>query len=150
MINRRALFVGTAAATVTVLPLASAWATPDAMRAAIKEIVGDKPIKEGKVVLDVPTLVENGNTVPLIVTVDSPMTADDRVKAIHVFNEKNPQPHVFNATLGPLAPKAWVSTRIKLGDSQRLVAIAETSKGEFYSASAEVIVTLAACLEDII
>ena len=73
----------------------------------------------------------------------------DHVKAIHVFNEKNPQPHVFDARLGPRNGKAVVATRIKLGDSQKIVAIAETSKGEFFSASADVIVTLAACLEDI-
>ena len=98
--------------------------------------------------LDVPPLVENGNTVPLIVSVESPMTAADHVKAIHVFNEKNPQPNVFSARLGPRNGKAVVGTRIKLGDSQRIVAIAETSDGRFWSAGADVIVTLAACLEE--
>ena len=67
--------------------------------------------------LDIPPLVENGNTVPMTVTVDSPMTADDYVKAIHVFNEKNPQPHVFNAWLSPGNGKAAVGTRIKLADT---------------------------------
>jgi sulfur-oxidizing protein SoxY len=76
------------------------------------------------------------------------MSESDYIKAIHVFNEKNPQPHVFDATLGPRNGKAVIGTRIKLGDSQKIVAIAETSKGEFWSASADVIVTLAACLEE--
>ena len=142
--TRRAVLVG-----IAVLPLASAYATPEALRAAIKEVVGDKTLREGKVVLDIPSLIENGNAVPLTVTVDSPMTADDRIKAIHVFNEKNPQPHVYNAWLGPSVAKAEIATRIKLGDSQRIVAIAETSKGEFWTASADVVVTLAACLEDL-
>ena len=146
----RRTFLAGAAAAVSVLPLASAHATPEAMAAAIKEVVGDKAIREGRVTLDVPPLVENGNAVPLTVTVESPMTEADFVKAIHVFNEKNPQPKVFDARLGPHNGKAAVSTRIKLGDSQKIVAIAETSKGEFFSASADVIVTLAACLEDII
>ena len=132
-----------------MLPLSSAYATPEALQAAIKEVVGGKTMREGKVAIDIPSLVENGNTVPLTVTVESPMTADDRIKAIHVFNEKNPQPHVYNATLGPAAAKARIETRIKLGDSQKIVAIAETSKGEFWTASADVIVTLAACLEDL-
>jgi len=132
-----------------LLPLSSAYATPEALQAAIKEVVGGKTMREGKVAIDIPSLVENGNTVPLTVTVESPMTADDRIKAIHVFNEKNPQPHVYNATLGPAAAKARIETRIKLGDSQKIVAIAETSKGEFWTASADVIVTLAACLEDL-
>jgi sulfur-oxidizing protein SoxY len=83
------------------------------------------------------------------VSVDSPMSEADHIKAIHVFNEKNPQPRVYDARLGPRNGKAVIATRIKLGDSQKIVAIAETSKGEFFSASADVIVTLAACLEDL-
>jgi sulfur-oxidizing protein SoxY len=146
-LDRRAFLAG--AALVTVLPLASARATPEAMAAAIKEVVGGAVIREGKVKLDLPPLVENGNTVPLTVSVESPMTPADHVKAIHVFNEKNPQPHVFDARLGPRNGKAVVATRIKLGDSQKIIAIAETSTGQFWSASADVIVTLAACIEDI-
>jgi sulfur-oxidizing protein SoxY len=147
-LDRRAFLAG--ATLVTVLPLASARATPEAMAAAIKEVVGGAVIREGKVKLDLPPLVENGNTVPLTVSVESPMTPADHVKAIHVFNEKNPQPHVFDARLGPHNGKAVVATRIKLGDSQKIIAIAETSTGQFWSASADVIVTLAACIEDII
>jgi sulfur-oxidizing protein SoxY len=144
---RRLFLAG--AAVVTVLPFAPARATPDAMAAAIKQVVGDAAIREGRVTLDLPPLVENGNAVPLTVSVDGPMTEADHVKAIHVFNEKNPQPHVFDARLGPRNGKAVVATRIKLGDSQKIVAIAETSSGAFYSASADVIVTLAACIEDL-
>ena len=119
------------------------------MAAAIKQVVGDVAIREGRVTLDLPPLVENGNAVPLTVSVGSPMTESDHVKAIHVFNEKNPQPHVFDARLGPLNGKAVIATRIKLADSQKIVAIAETSSGEFFSASVDVIVTLAACIEDV-
>jgi len=147
-LDRRTFLAGTA--VVSVLPLSAARATPEAMAAAISEVVGGKTIREERVTLDLPPLIENGSTVPLTVSVDSPMTEADYVKAIHVFNEKNPQPHVFDARLSPLNGKAAISTRIKLGDSQKLVAIVETSKGEFFSASADVIVTLAACLEDII
>ena len=145
--TRRTFLAG--AAVISVLPLSSARATPETMAAAIKEVVGDKAVREGGMTLDLPPLIENGNAVPLTVSVESPMTDDDHVKAIHVFNEKNPQPRVFDARLGPASGKAAISTRIKLGDSQKLVAIAETSKGEFLSASADVIVTLAACLEDL-
>ena len=146
-VSRRAVLMG--AAAITVLPFASARATPDAMAAAIKQVVGDVAIREGRVTLDLPPLVENGNAVPLAVSVESPMTEADHVKAIHVFNEKNPQPHVFDARLGPRNGKAQIATRIKLGDSQKIVAIAETSSGEFFSASVDVIVTLAACIEDV-
>jgi len=138
-----------AGAVVSILPLASARATPDAMAAAIKVVTGDAVVRSGRIKLDIPPLVENGNAVPLTVSVESPMTEADHVKAIHVFNEKNPQPHVFNAVLGPRNGRAMISTRIKLADAQKVVAIAETSKGEFFSASADVIVTIAACIEDI-
>lgn len=143
----RRLFLAGAAAIV-VLPLGPAAATPDAMAEAIKKVIGNATPTEGRVKLDVPPLVENGSTVPLTVSVDSPMTEADHVKAIHVFNEKNPQPNVFTARLGPRSGKATVGTRIKLGDSQRIMAIAETSDGKFWSAGADVIVTLAACLEE--
>ena len=146
-LDRRAFVVG--AALVSVLPFASAHATSEAMAAAIKEVVGEGMLREGRVKLDLPPLVENGNVVPLTVSVESPMTAADHVKAIHVFNEKNPQPHVFSARLGPQNGRAVIATRIKLADSQKIIAIAETSSGAFWSASADVIVTLAACIEDV-
>ena len=144
--DRRRFLAGTAA--IVILPMGSASATPEAMAAAIAKVVGGAPVREGRVSLDLPPLVENGSTVPLVVSVDSPMSETDYVRAIHVFNEKNPQPNVFTARLGPLNGRAVVGTRIKLGDSQKIVAIAETSDGRFWSASADVIVTLAACLEE--
>lgn len=150
LLNRR-VFLGTAAgaALVTLVPVAPAEATPESLAAAIREVVGTAQLNLGKVTLDVPPLVENGNTVPLKVSVESPMTEKDHVKAIHVFNEKNPQPHVFNAYLGPRAGRAGVSAHIKLADSQKVVAVAELSDGTFWTASADVIVTIAACIEDV-
>jgi sulfur-oxidizing protein SoxY len=97
--------------------------------------------------MDLPPLIENGNAVSLSVAVDSPMTAEDYVKAIHVFNEKNPQPNVVSVHLGPRAGKANIATRIRLADSQKVIAIAEMSDGSFWSDEVEVVVTLAACLE---
>jgi len=144
---RRRLFLAGSAA-VTLLPFA-AEATPEELATAIKEVTGGAELRTGKVTLDIPPIVENGNTVPMTVSVESPMTADDYVKAIHVFNEKNPQPHVFNAWLSPGNGKAAIGTRIKLADTQKIVAIAETSKGEFWNASAEVIITIAACIEEV-
>jgi sulfur-oxidizing protein SoxY len=145
--SRRSFLMG--AAMVTVLPFEAARATPEALAQLIKEVVGTAQLREGKVRIDVPPLIENGNTVPLTVTVDSPMSDADYVKAIHLFTEKNPQPHVFSATLTPRNGKARIGARIKLADTQKIVAIAETSDGSFWSASAEVIVTIAACIEDV-
>jgi sulfur-oxidizing protein SoxY len=145
--RRRFLTVagGVALAPLLVRP---ARATPASMAAAIREVVGEAPVREGKVALELPPLVENGNAVPMTVTVESPMTAADHVKRIHVFNEKNPQPYVATFHLGPRAGKAKVSTRVRLADSQKVVAIAELSDGSLWSASADMIVTLAACLEE--
>ena len=125
-----------------------AQATPDDMKAAIRRVVGDAPVKPGKVKLNLPPLVENGNTVAMSVAVDSPMTAKDYVKAIHVFTEKNPQPNVISVKLGPRAGKAEIATRVRLADTQTVTAICEMSDGSFWSDHVEVIITLGACLED--
>src|SRR5262249_60958134 len=99
--------------------------------------------------LDIPPLLENGNTVPMTVSVTRPMTPADYVRSIHVFNEKNPQPNIGNFYLGPWAGRAQVSTRIRLADSQKVVAIARLSDDSFWSATADVVVTLAACTEEV-
>ena len=126
-----------------------AHATPDAMQDAIRKVVGGAPVSRGRVKLDVPPLIDNGNAVALAVAVESPMTPADHVKAIHVFTEKNPQPYVINAHLGPRSGHARISTRIRLADTQTVVAIAELSDGSFWSGAADVVVTLAACLEEL-
>ena len=139
-----ALTVGTSAIQIT----RPTGATPAAMQAAIRTVVGENQINKGKVTLDIPPLVENGNTVACSVAVESPMTTADYVRAIHIFNEKNPQPNVIGVHLGPRAGRARVSTRIRLADTQRVIAIAELSDGTFWSDSVDVVITLGACLED--
>jgi len=143
---------GTAAAigTIPVVSLRPVTATPETMTAAIRNIIGSATVRTGKVKLDVPPLVENGNTVPMTITVSSPNTAEDHVKSIHVFNEKNPQPNIGNFYLGPRAGRGQVSTRIRLADSQKITAIARLSDDSLWSATADVVVTLAACTEEVI
>jgi sulfur-oxidizing protein SoxY len=149
--SRRELLKGAGAFAGGMLLLAvhKAEATPASMQAAIKNLVGSTDVGKGKITLEIPPLVENGNTVPLTITVESPMTATDYVKAIHVFNEKNPQPNVIGIHLGPRAGKAKIATRIRLADSQKVVAIAQMSDGSYWTESVDVIVTLAACLENL-
>ncbi|MGJ4929440.1 SoxY-related AACIE arm protein [Bradyrhizobium sp. HKCCYLS2038] len=151
-LSRRHLLqlAGTAAAA-SALPLITvrpARATPAMLSAAIRNVVGDAKVSVGKVRLDIPPLVENGNTVPMTVSVDHPMTPDSYVRSIHVFNEKNPQPNVANFHLTPGAGRAQVATRIRLADTQKVVAIAKLSDGSFWSATVDIIVTLAACTEE--
>ena len=147
--RRRFLAETAALAGAAGLGLAShpAGATPASLQAAIRNVTGDAKLNKGKVKLDVPALIENGNAVPLTVSCESPMTQEDHVKAIHVFTEKNPQPNVIGVHLGPRAGRASVSTRIRLADTQKIVAVAQLSDGSFWSDEVEVIVTLAACLE---
>jgi sulfur-oxidizing protein SoxY len=146
--RREILLAGGAA--VLAVTLRPAEATPAMLASAIRTIVGTASVKTGKVKLDIPPLVENGNSVPMTVSVDSPMAAEDHVKSIHVFNEKNPQPNIGNFYLSPQAGRAQVATRIRLADSQKVVAIAKLSDGTFWSASVDVVVTLAACTEEVI
>jgi len=145
--RRDMLLAGLAGLGAAVIKVEPAAATPETMRRAIRQVVGEAPVRKGKVTIDVPPLVENGNTVALAIEVESAMTKDDYVKAIHVFNEKNPLPNVISAHLGPRAGRAKISTRFRLADTQTIVAVAELNDGSFWSASADVIVTLAACLE---
>jgi sulfur-oxidizing protein SoxY len=135
---------------VPIVTLRPAEATPAMLTTAIRNVVGEAVVRTGRVKLEVPPLVENGNTVPMTVSVQNPMTTEDHVKSIHVFNEKNPQPNIGNFYLGPQAGRAQISTRIRLADSQKIVAIARLSDGSFWSAAVDVVVTLAACTEEVI
>src|SRR5712672_3966448 len=148
----RRRFLGLAGSTavlgaVPIVTMRPVEATPAMLATAIRNVVGEAVVRTGKVKLDVPPLVENGNTVPMTVSVSSPMTPDDYVKSIHVFNEKNPQPNIGNFHLAPHAGRAQISTRIRLADSQKVVAIARLSDDTFWSATVAVVVTLAACTE---
>jgi sulfur-oxidizing protein SoxY len=148
--SRREFLIGSVGiGLASALPVESASATPTMLEEAIRNVIGEANLRAGKITLEVSPLVENGNTVPVTIIVDSPMSKADHVKAIHVFNEKNPQPHVISITLGPRAGKARIATRIKLADTQRIVGIAEMSDGSFWTGEANVIVTIAACVEDV-
>ena len=141
--TRREMLAG----ALSVLVVRPARATPESMDAVIQAFVGGAEVRKGRVALDVPPLVENGNSVPIKVMVESPMTPQDFVRTIAIFNEKNPQPNVAKFHLSPRCGRAVVSTRIRLGDSQNIVAIAQLSDGTFWSDTAELIVTLPACAE---
>ena len=121
-----------------------ASATPAEMAAAIDTFTGGAKPQTGKVKFDIAQLIDNGNAVPVTISVDSPA---NQVRAIAIFTERNPQTEVAVFTLGPRAGKAEVSTRIRLATSQRLMAVARMSDGSYWSHSVDVIVALAACVE---
>ena len=142
--TRRAVL---AAGAGLVLSVVVRPAVAEDLTAAIASFTGGAAVRPAKVKLDIPALVENGNTVPVTVSVDSPMTATDRVATIAIFNEKNPERGVAVFSLGPRAAKASVSTHIRLAASQKLTAIARMDDGAFWSATVDVVVTLAACID---
>lgn len=132
------------------LGLTLSWravATPAAMEAEIRVFTGGAAWREGKVAFEIAPLVENGNTVPITLSVDSPMSAADHVQAIAVFNSGNPQPQVAVFRFGPRAGKAVVNARLRLATSQKLTAVAQLSDGSFWAKTVDVVVTLAACVE---
>ena len=119
-----------------------------ALEEAVRKVTGGAVIRAGKVKLDIPPLIDNGNSVPMNVTVQSPMTPEDYVRAIYLFTEKNPQPNVIWAQLGPRSGRASLSTRARIADTGTVMAVALLSDGSYWSDSASVVVTLSACLED--
>jgi sulfur-oxidizing protein SoxY len=145
---RRDLILG-AGAGLLVLTLPRAVLARPTLEDAIRGFTGGKALNDGRVKLDIPPLLENGNAVGVTIDVESPMTAEDHVRRIALFNEKNPQADIAVFHLGPRSGRARVSSRIRLATSQTVVAVAELTDGSFWSSRASVIVTLAACIEDL-
>jgi len=144
---RRLLLQATAAVAVQVLVRPVRAQDVPAMATMVAQFAGPQKVREGRVKLEIAQMVDNGNVVPVRVTVDSPMSAADHVTEIAVFNEKNPQREVVRLQIGPRAGKADVATRIRLATSQQLVALARMSDGTVWADSVDVIVITAACLE---
>ena len=105
-------------------------------------------IRAGKVRLELPQLADNGNSVPIRITVDSPMTAADHVKSIHLYSERNPVSNMANFYLGPRAGKAEINSRVRLAGSQKVTAVAKLSDGSVWYDTAAIVVTLSACLDE--
>jgi len=138
--------LGAAALTLPVTLVASpAAATPEIVAAEIKKLYGDKKPADGRIKLDVPTIAENGLVVPLSFEVESPQTDKDYVKAVHIFGEGNPQPGIASFRFTPMSPKAAAAIRIRLAQTQNIVAIAEMSNGELFQVKKEVKVTIGGC-----
>jgi sulfur-oxidizing protein SoxY len=135
---------GTTFATAALVPTV-AMAKPDDVVAEIKKLYGDKPMAAGKIKLDLPTIAENGLVVPLNFEVESPMSEKDYVKAVHFYADGNPNPAIANFYFTPMSPKAAAQIRIRLAQTQNIVAVAEMSDGKLYTAKKEVKVTIGGC-----
>ncbi len=146
--DRRTFILG-AGATALVASLLSGEAvaqdaTP-AWQQAVKDIVGDSKPIEGRLLLDIPEIAENGNTVPLAVAAESPMTEAEHVKAIHVIATGNPQPGVVSFRFTPLSGKAAAASRMRLLRTQDVIAVAELSDGKFLMTRRPVRVAVGGC-----
>jgi len=146
-IDRRYVLKAAGAVVLTAVAPLSAPASPEAMTAAMQKALGGATAKPGRIKLDITPLAENGNSVPVTITVDSPMTAADHVKTIYLFSPENPAPDIVRFHLSPRAGRARIQTSIRLATTQRIQAVAVMSDGSAWSDSAEVIVTLSACLD---
>jgi sulfur-oxidizing protein SoxY len=146
--RRRFLAAAAAGALAAQLPAARA-ALPkiDVLQPLVDKITGGAALREGRVTLDIPPLSDNGHSVPLKITVESPMTDRDYVKTLHVLSEKNPRPVIATYHLHPQNGRAEIATRVRLNGEQRLLVVAEMSDGSFWASSASVIVTETACLD---
>ena len=150
LISRRTLLrqLGAAGLLLALWP-AVPWATPEAMQQAIRQRIGDRKPQPGGMTLTLPKIAETGNSVPLTVTVDSLMSAEDHVLRIHLFVPGNPEPVASTYHLGARAGKAQISTQIRLARTQTVLALAEMSDGSVRSDAASIVVTLGACVDEI-
>jgi sulfur-oxidizing protein SoxY len=128
-----------------LLRVRPAMAAPEDLVEALRATFGERSLEAGRVQLDIPAIVENGNVVPLSVSVDSPMTAGDYVAGIFLFAERNPLPRMAAFSLTPRCGRARITTRVRLADSQQVLAVAEMSDGRLFSAAVSVEVSNIGC-----
>ncbi len=147
--RREALLLAAGATMVAaggvVLKSGTAHADPKMVDEAVMKLIGDTKPVDGKITLDLPQIAENGNTVPIGVSVESPMTDDNYVKAVHLFADGNPTPAVASLYFTPMSGKAEASTRMRMAGTQNVIAVAEMSDGKVFRASQEVKVTIGGC-----
>lgn len=143
--RRRFISVLAGMAAMPLCPVRAA--EPDPFKPLVQKVTGGAPVRAGRVTVDTPRLADNGHSVPLRLSVESPMTATDYVRSVTLLSERNPRPVMASFHLGPHAGRAEVVTRVRLNGTQRVLAIAQLSDGSYWSGSAEVEVTESACLD---
>ena len=137
-----------AAAALPALAQQGKFQPAQDIKPLIDEIVKGSAIEEGGILVELPQIAENGNSVPLHVKVDHGMAPADFVAAIHVIAERNPRPLVASFHLQPQSGRAEVSTRVRLAGTQKVTVLAAMSDGKFRITQTEVLVTSAACLDE--
>ncbi|HEX9180199.1 MAG TPA: thiosulfate oxidation carrier protein SoxY [Burkholderiales bacterium] len=143
--DRRGFLARLGALGATILAGRGHAAAP--LLSELEAVTRGAAVRSGRVKLEIPRLAEAANSIPCRVTVESPMSAEDHVRAIHLFAPKNPRPAVAHFHLGPRCGRGEVATRLRLSGTQRVLAVAEMSDGSFWSAEQEVAVTISACYD---
>ena len=144
--RRQALTVGAGLVTISVIGWSGqAFAAAKEAADEITKFTGGKAPDKGKITIELPEIAENGNTVPLSVSVDAPMTADNYVSDIMVIADGNPRPEVATFHFTPMSGKAEAATRIRLATTQNIIVVATTSGGQLFTDQKLVKVTIGGC-----
>ncbi len=147
-ISRRALLITVISIDPLYAQTPGGFAAPrneEDATVTVRRLIGEARPQVGRIHIGLPDIAESGNSVPLTVRVESPMTAADHVRVIHVVAERNPRPWVASFTLGPRAGKAEVETQIRLSDTQAVAAYGQMSDGSWWMQRVNVTVTIGAC-----
>lgn len=146
--SRRDIVVGTAVGLgLAALPSSALAATQPALSELIARLTEGAVPERGRITLEIPALVENGNSVDARIVVESPMTEADHVRWIHLIAEKNPFPDMARFHLGPRSGRAEVAITLRLATSQKVTAVAALSTGGYLMSDVDVVVTLSACID---
>jgi len=148
VLDRRQFVVAAGAgAAALIAGISGANATPEKAMELMTKLTNGGVAKamDGKVKVDLPEIAENGNTVPVKVSVESAMTADDYVKSVHLVSEGNPSPEMASFHFTPASGKANAAARMRLAKTQNVVGIAEMSNGKIYMSKTQVKVTIGGC-----
>jgi len=143
--RRDALVLGACAAAFVFTGRDMAFASADQAKDAYMEFTGGAEPQLGRVTLDAPEIAENGNTVPVSVSVDSPMTGDDYVESVLILADGNPNPDVATFHFTALSGAAEATTRMRLAKTQNVIAVAKMSDGSVFMDKKEVKVTIGGC-----
>ena len=144
--SRRGLIAtGTVAILVALIAPRTIRADPAAVAKEINRLYQNKTMASGKIRVDIPQIAENGLVVPVTIEVESPMTEQDYVRAVHIFADGNPLPNVASFYFTPACGVATASTRMRLAQTQNVICVAEMADGSLFTNKAEVKVTIGGC-----
>jgi len=143
--RRDVLALGAGGAAVLVTLSDATLAAPAEAAAEIAKFTGGKTAEQGKISIELPEIAENGNTIPMSISVDSPMTANNYVTDILVVADGNPRPGVATFHFTSLSGRATAATRIRLATTENVIVVAKTSDGKFYTVQKQVKVTIGGC-----